>query len=147
MSRRAPLSEESIRKLREIEALILSEPEHYDQNAWARRSPCGTVCCIAGHAIAMGLRESGMTRVGPVAIAERAANIDSAHGDEYLYYSMFVVAGAHVLGLDVGDANRLFNEAIWWPAPFGEDYLRAKNAQARACVAVRRIEHFIESGE
>lgn len=129
MTDRPWISDEGVRRLREIERLIVNEPELYDQSRWmARREHCGTVCCIAGHAVA------------------RYGQLPS---NEWMWDpSYWVDKGQVALGITEREAaSRLFRGATRWPHPFSEAYVNASTEKDRACVAVRRIEHFIRTGE
>lgn len=129
-----PLSADTITKLRQIERTILCEPERYNQNFWASPFACGTVCCIAGHAVAIEARKNGYR-------IDRALDLYRIVGS-----NGFVRSAAAIIGLRSEEAARLFLDSSFWPAPFCHDYAEAESDAARACVAIRRIQHFIETG-
>lgn len=41
----------NIENAKRVLAKIKAEPETHSQKQWARRTPCGTTACIAGHAV------------------------------------------------------------------------------------------------
>lgn len=125
--------------LRRIQQAITQEAAHFDMSMWIAGTPdelfnegkveeipsalapdCETTMCIAGW----------------------AAFLERRHVDD----SPWIEDRARdVLGLFGGEANRLFYVAAW-PEPYATDYATATTPEARASVAVARIERFIESG-
>ena len=115
--------------LRAIQAKIKEEPGMFTMSAWHMSAyrgclgevyHCGTAHCIGGWAQVL----SGAT-VSNIGV-ERAA--------------------MEALGLTREQANRLFYN-VDWPEPFHLEYEMAKGHAERADVAIRRIEHLINTGE
>lgn len=40
-----------VKKLREALEYVTAHPEEWDQGVWAKRTPCGTACCLAGRVV------------------------------------------------------------------------------------------------
>lgn len=131
MSTHPWITDDGVKRLRQIERIITAKPQSYNQSRWLIRrlapdTACGTVCCIAGHAVAL------------------AGELPRTQ-DEWSW-SKWVSQGADALGITNG-ACSLFSPHDSWPNPFSGQYALAKSERERACVAVRRIEHFIATGK
>lgn len=127
----------NIELLEKVKTQILAEPRGFDMHKWVGLDgehetilgePCGTVCCIAGWAATL----SGFS------VAYLNAMLDDAGRDEE---PVFSIARA-VLQIDHSDANSLFYSGSW-PQPFAGDYKSAETPEARARVAVARIDALI----
>ena len=101
---------------------ILADPEHFAMRSFVERTKCGTVCCIAGWAVA--LNDDGADHLPDFTdkyIAERAQELLEV-GCERLFYPMN------------------------WPFQFKQMYVRAllsRDKVGLATVAADRINHFI----
>lgn len=122
------------RLLRKVAKHIAEEPRRLDMSFLYRRAalvkedlrpPCGTVGCIAGWALIIGLKATTFSAAFPI------------------------VNGSTV---DVTDARKLLkvkNDHLFflslWPEAFQCDYRAASTPAERASVTVARIEHFIKT--
>jgi hypothetical protein len=110
-----------------VKAHILAEPRRFDMDDWVRKSkaaPCGTVACIAGWA--------GLLNNPQIEKTYDVTSID------------FFQPRHNGLQLTEDESDRLFYEGEW-PEPFCSEYYDAESSSERAAVAVRRIDHFIET--
>jgi hypothetical protein len=111
--------------LLKVKERILAHPKALEMATWGIAVPesthCGTLACIAGHAvhIATGRVELGRR-------AERTAK--------------------ELLGISPDQAFRLFF-VDEWPPNFFNSYANTKDKVKAAKVAADRIDHFIATGE
>ena len=114
----------------------------YDQGTFGRNSdqaPCGTAACIAGWACLMTgeLTLRGLIRIG-----------DNGDTDR------IVKRAKRVLGLTIKEADHLFTGSPGddgfgdaWPEPYKSQWERVGSPKARANVAIRYLNHIIETGK
>jgi len=104
--------------LRTLAHELRADPESYDQSTWGRKTRCGTVACIAGHAYAQARRRA--LKVTPP--CRRAP---------------LVKVAAAWLGLDAFDSEYLFMAGGGgWPPAFRNRLWRAQyGVEAPAFVA------------
>lgn len=126
--------------LRQVQKRIANDPNSYRQDEWH----CGTAACIAGH-ICMTRKDATIVK----------SEFNS--GYELRINGVgrpFMMTAAETLGVDVNALSSLFSgspsESEYpyeqWPQPFADEWRRARTRAAKAAVAVRRIDHFIETG-
>jgi hypothetical protein len=118
--------------LREVKKRILEEPRRFSMGTWGstvskRVAPCGTVACLAGHA---------------VAISKPTHFVRYLHAMESSIYSLAIKS----LSISVDQADRLFYVS-GWPQEFKEGYVKATTRKQMAGVAAKRIDHFIRTGK
>lgn len=114
--------------LLKVKAAILAEPAKFDMDEWVARdpsSPCGTTCCIAGHA---------------VAIQQKFESLKELLAFPYSVWSM----AQDSTELDYQQTKVLFFHDSW-PSEFANRYRNCKTPRGRAKVAADRIDRFIES--
>lgn len=114
--------------LLKVKAAILAEPRKFvmeDYIAIDPASPCGTVCCIAGHAIAID-------RNWPSLKTGLKSDIS------------FFAAGKEALQISSIQACYLF-DLCDWPEDLLERYKFSETAQERAQIAAERIDCFIST--
>jgi hypothetical protein len=96
--------------MRDTLAHIEAHPDEHDQSMFARRTPCGTTYCFAGHAVLLGDPDAQFYWVGyGYPGVEVSDHLDGptmnrtghVHIEEY---------AAHLLGLDGDEINDLFFE-------------------------------------
>ncbi len=94
-------------RVRAIQKKITAEPLLYDQGDWANETSCGTVCCIAGHAVMLEPTFNGFLPSG-VHWKDKDGNM----------HDMFDTA---TRALAPGYTH-LFTGGpeVWWPKPFNE---------------------------
>ena len=114
-------------------------PESYDQNEWAarsRKSPCGTVACLAGEIIICSERrvEDGIKKLF-MALEDQGQHgfVDDVAGD--------------LAGFDYSEIYDLFYEAGTWPEPFLSRYYKAKTQRGRANAAAALLRYLADGGE
>lgn len=120
------LSKEAIRKLKQIKACILAEPELYNQGVFplSGRHTCETPCCIAGWAVWVN-------------------NPDEEAYNSFLSKKSFSsVVLAEQLEVTEEQARLLFSE---WGTEDGPAWTRPGTKEA-AKDGAARIDRFIESG-
>ena len=141
--------------LRKIIRKIQRRPLTFSMSTWLEKAdkenegtPCGTVGCIAGWAVALS----------PDVSPEVQKTLDRFHAKEFVHFSIDnQIAGGQtrikreairLLGITHGQARRLFFDDQW-PVEFHREYtypayneaIKLKNAK----VAIRRIRHFIKT--
>lgn len=131
------ITDDGVALLRKVERSITSAPGAYDQDNF-----CGTACCIAGHALLL-TETVDMAPVSQLFPTKHGQPLWDANGIRTTWYGL----AAEVVGMSQDSAGILFCPADRWPLPFRMQYELARGGKARACVAVRRIEHFIKTGE
>jgi hypothetical protein len=104
--------------LRKVAKRIKDNPELYNQDCY-----CGSVCCIAGHAVLIHDKNQPF---GFGAIPARAKEILLLNEKQFQSSCVFV---------------------SMWPYPYKERYRKAKTAKGQAKVAHDRIMHLIKTGE
>lgn len=111
--------------LLKVKAAILAEPLKFNMASFFSADGCGTTACIAGHAIAIDYGE-----------------LDLSKWDQFAAYHL---KGRSALGLDDGQANRLFYSELWPHEIFEryEDASEASNRSLMAEITAERIDHFI----
>jgi len=113
----------NVKLLKKVRDYIAKHPEKYDQSTW-----CGTACCIAGHAVALG-RAATRKEVDHRLIGSVSLSIDAQQ----------------LLQLEPSQAHRLFHSS-WENVAYGRfrvDFDMPPGKRAR--IAVRRINHFIRT--
>ena len=142
------LNIELFKKIRERIATI---PESYDQESWVEpdaASPCGTVACLAGHAVICNAPtvEQGLDdlytlkRRDPFyAVPERAAILLGLGGS----WRALVDDGNAVAA---GETAIFDTDAEYWPAQYQERFICGKGPE-KARVAVAYLDHIIETGK
>jgi hypothetical protein len=151
MERGSIMSKLNIELFRKIRERIAAIPQSYDQESWAepdRFSPCGTVACLAGHAIICNAPtvEQGLDDLYTLkehdplfAIPDRAAELLGLRGswralvDEH----NVVVAGETVM---------FGTDAEYWPDSYKEMFQEDERAE-KAKAAVAYLDHIIETGK
>lgn len=119
------------RLLRKVQKAILAEPAKFDMDFYFARSgesPCGTVACIAGHAIAL---------------TKKFRKLRCGLNPRVRFNAADIAQGA--LGLNYEGAWNLFHLDDW-PSKYRRGYLNAKSARGKTRAAARRIDHFIATG-
>lgn len=116
--------------LLKVRDAILAEPLKFDMTSWFdldEESPCGTVACIAGHAIA---------------ISHKWKKLKTG-----LRYTLYPPDEAQVL-LDISDTQR-YNLFVYreWPNQFVVRFLASTTPLQRAKVAAARINYMIKTGK
>jgi hypothetical protein len=145
MAKRNAVSAKGARLLRKVAAHILEEPERYNQNATIERGEPGSLCYPwdrgGGHYPACGT----IACIGGwLTILTSKREVEGMASFRRLSWALGVPeAQAERLFAYVGDTE--CDEG--WPIKFAQAYNNAKTARQRARVAVRRIEHFIKTGE
>lgn len=140
-------SEEVVERLRWVQEQILANPAMYDQNIVVMGTSCGTACCLAG-----------WLHINKVGLPEHQKLVQVGYDHEFDASAGKIVfdTGVERLGLDTSvfgyDAEwpNLFSDSEDWPAPYSDEYELAEaegDGKAMAQIAVRRIDHFIETGE
>lgn len=148
---------DGVKLLRQVQEMLRANPEGYDQESW-----CNTACCIAGHvclaagAVPLEGDDSVLTykdenytwaRVGWLAQHLMGLGLDYA---DVFHLSLFAAPE------DQYDAyGDLAIQTIDWPQPFKQEWENAFMAviapEQRQVVlvdiAIRRIDHFIETGK
>lgn len=126
----------------EIKKAIIAHPDQFEMRDWFTtelRFPmrwveyqaaggCGTAACIGGWAIHVAKKRKRLKTT-----AELVG--DDARDD-----------AAELLELSSEEVERVFFRGAW-PVEFSEAYARARTPLQRARVAVKRINHFIKTGE
>lgn len=123
------------RLLRKVKRHILEEPKRLDMGTWgesSRRSPCGTVGCIAGWGMVLSQKHP-----------ERFIGEENADALAELLGSWTEDPGASALGITTEQARRLFY-VDQWPEHFRKGYGRLAK-QKKAERVAERIEHFIKT--
>ena len=125
-----------------VKAAILANPESFHMSWFAAkddRSPCGTVGCMAGFCDWLtaidGYKETLFTSSGQL---RRGFINDGAE--------LVIRNAKQFLGISDGQADALFHTADW-PSKYTQRYFEAVDADSRATVVVRRIDHFLATGE
>lgn len=131
----------NVSKLRKLQKWILAEPLRFDMQEWSndklaeeRKTPCGTVGCLAGMTCHMEGHE----------LEDMRGSDDGGSIPE---------TARQILDLNVGESQRLFflpsahhmRMVQKWPAKFDAQYQKAKTPLGRVRVAIRRIDHFIKT--
>jgi len=118
-----------VKLLRKVKKMILAQPKRFDMDSFGRRVPaeeggprCGTVACIAGWAVILKKKvpRNPHAEMPPIGRED----------------------GMEALDIDYDQAARLFYDEEW-PEQF-RDYV-ADGSKESACIAARRIEHFIKT--
>lgn len=113
---------------------IKAEPRRLDMVTWERSerimgrditSPCGTTACIFGWANLLGRK--------------RPVNWMADGSD-------FFLSMCKLLSIDSREGDRLAYKASW-PSKYRDKYNDAATTRGRASTTIRRIEHFIKTGE
>lgn len=146
------LSRSTVRKLRELQKLIMKEPRRLDMYDYldigSLVAPCGTAACLAGSVnidVVMRRKKKSWKEAGK--ILDRHSDIHGAH-------IQFATAMGH-LGITETQAQALFYleghnlTGPHWPSDFEKLYRLAEDAKlysVAALVAVERINHFIKTG-
>jgi hypothetical protein len=126
--------------LQQIQQDILRHPERFGMSDWAKKTDCGTVCCIGGWALAeKGWKFKKQSDGWVVYISPKGSVKNSDDGFDPQN------AAADALRLSIEQASKLFYEENW-PIDFYNLFNDASTPLARAAVAVARIDHFIETG-
>lgn len=108
-----------VRRLRALAGRLrrLRCEEHFDQQIWMVRRPCGTAACVAGHALIM--------KGGP-RIRKLLAGLRRNDPGDY-FASDDARAAAEYLRLSHPEAEVLFTSSpqLFWPEPFGSRWHRS----------------------
>lgn len=117
--------------LLKVKALILLEPDHYEQNVW----DCGTTACIAGlSARIMGFRLPSLVCLDPEKLNAVQAAFDEAK-----------VRVQKSLKLDDRKWKKL-TDIRCWPTDFRQECcIKGRTSKERAITAGKRIDRFIET--
>ena len=125
-----------------VKAAILANPETLNMQTWGSQdsdSPCGTVGCLAGFCDWLmavdGRKHTLFAKSGKLnrCFSEDAEPLVIGNAREFL-------------GITDPQSRILF--FTWeWPSRFAEDYDYTDSPSQRAAVLVRRIDHFIATGE
>jgi hypothetical protein len=129
------ISAKAAKLLREVQAHILEEPRSFDLEKYLELAekddpsgpPCGTVACIAGWVVMLGDKS-----FVPDSLLQTYASIP--------------LRAQKLLGIGEMQSLKLFL-GVNWPREFRVQYGFAIGKPAEAAVAVRRIDHFIRTGE
>lgn len=122
--------------LRQVQEQILREPDSFAMDHWVNENACGTVCCIAGWAVGVGLADQSRSAIYEALLLTEFDRLEIAIG------SPPSVAIA-LLGIDRTEAARLFY-ASEWPENFRQAWeTHYGSPKARAEVASARIDFFI----
>jgi hypothetical protein len=125
--------------LRQICELIQAHPQHFDMGHWA--SGCGTTGCISGWAMLIDRFETNPSYF------RQLENLICGNGECAIKDA--AKEGRRLLGMCRKDGEHMFYVGNW-PQPFQCDYNNAEcddDHAEMAAVTVRRIKHFIETGE
>jgi hypothetical protein len=117
----------NIKLLEKVANAILDEPRKFDMGSWAKPSdlsPCGTACCIAGHAVAIGMALPSLQQVDVM--------------DDNDMFAVARNARALIGSSDLGNLFHLDD----WPIEFRHAYWSATREE-RGEVGFWRIQHFI----
>lgn len=141
------MSELNIELFKKVRDRIATIPESYDQSTWfadTRRSPCGTVACLAGETIICDAPtvDEGISRL------RRMYERDDVGFD-------IPNLAARLLGLNgLYSESHVDNEAVifvggaeCWPEPYRAQFTNAQSKRAEAAVAVAYLDHIIETGK
>lgn len=135
------ITRKTVRIVRAMQRAILAEPKLYDQgiapaffeayNGFKSdlAATCGTACCLAGWAV----WASNPDRKSYTQAVKKAAESDS-----------WEMAGAAAIGVTRAKISNLFTIGECWPEPFGSDFSSSRSDLARAQVAVRRLDYFLQ---
>lgn len=111
---------------------IGSTPESYHQEAWFietdRRTPCGTVACLAGEAVICSAR-----------------TIEDGIKLAFLEHDKIPDLAEKILGLPYGHAV-FAADANGWPEPYDSDFAKAKSRKDQAAVAVAYLKEALKRG-
>lgn len=91
----------NIERLTMIRDYITAHPEQLDMNTWGRKTLCGTVACVAGHALIMFGSADGLT------VQWDNEFMDSVFHDNGIHYPI-EIAAEMVLGLSIRESGELF---------------------------------------
>ena len=140
----------NVKLLREIKNAILEEPRRLSMDTWMGKAynflpnkdkaPCGTVACIAGHAVLINkLNEAGKTFNARRFVLALVNQYDSFElGCDYVEDK-----AVELLCLTKDQADRLFHVESW-PNEFKEAYREDTRSDKKlAELTAQRIEHFI----
>jgi hypothetical protein len=122
-------------RLEKVISIIEDDPKSFDMGDWGYKSrgpSCGTVGCIAGWVVLGQFSNKALKAMNSNDIMTVVENCEDD--------------AAEMLGLTRPEAEKLFF-ADYWPDPFLVQYDTARTKAAKAAVAVRRIRHFLETGE
>lgn len=126
----------NVKLLNQVACAILDEPTKFSMDTFTDlddRSPCGTVACIAGHAVAIAAKFPSLREL-------HECNIARMVGDRVFDIE---VEAKNALGVSGAAYIRLFY-APCWPDAFADAYWWfAKTPEERADVGFWRIQHFI----
>jgi hypothetical protein len=144
----------NIDRLNAVKARILAEPEQFDMGDFVstkydeRGEPCGTACCIGGHAAVeagyITLRSTPRPGLPSVMYDMTPAGVLAASGLHYASGANGFGAYAEALDLLPSEANRLFFVENW-PKSLRASFEQATSTAARATIAGRRIDHFMRT--
>lgn len=133
----------NVELLEQICETIMQENTLFSMDLWFRKRDgsivhpscpddyCGTVCCIAGHAIKYGCPNG----IADMVITEGA-----------VYSNLYSNLACSLLQLSREEGERLFYISFW-PSNYLNAYYETDLPRLRAKAAVNRIQHFIETGE
>lgn len=124
----ANLSDKTIRKMREVIALVLANAKFYDQYLFPRIEDCGSVCCAAGWVV--------WNEVGE----KRYQQLVEKHDSDVWWAE----EAKRILGLR-NYLSTLFAGPSAWPLKFHDQYLDAMTDKQRARAMADRWEHFIKT--
>lgn len=120
------LSQETIRKMREVIAAVKANAQFYNQDRFPIPDDCGTTCCAAGFAVWINIPKGKYK--------DYAKNLDGG--------SEWAVMAREVLGLD--SSMYLFSTHNAWPKKFQKLYSKAKTPKERSGALEACWEHFIK---
>ena len=127
----------NVKLLKKIQKAILAEPLRFNMDHWIdtdnRQAPCGTTACIGGFAIILSDLKGKIT-------APKWTSAAESH--EHMWGVMRYAS--QILEIDDAAAMRLFGEEDW-PITFRNSYQSTQSPHARARIAVKRIQHFIDT--
>lgn len=107
------------------------EPESFNMDHWAKSSPCGKTCCLAGNICL----EAGY--------ALDSYFLDVIKNGER---ESIAIVALRLIGLDQDAARPLFYLGFW-PQQFQDAYEDPATPLNRALALEARVHHYLETGE
>jgi hypothetical protein len=124
--------------LRRVRDVIAAEPERFDMTTFVNATPCGTTCCIAGHASVLTGATVTLHGSGATAFAEFKRDGRMVLSNEH--------DGGIALDLDEEERDALFYHDNW-PAPYAAQMDRAiLDGKPQGPIAVRLLDEVLARG-
>lgn len=134
----------NIELFKKVRERIATVPESYNQNQWvkqSRRSPCGTVACLAGETIICaaptiqdGIKElNNLIEHNDFEVPTRAAKLLGLRGNFW--------------NLDGEETDIFLARGEGFPEPFRTKFRRAQRLNDKAAVVVSYLDHIITTGK